>query len=70
MSRDSRIKPTSCPAPVCVPGDGSPCTAPVCEPQENPIIWNIEMYTIIIFTIDYLLRVLTVHAVPSEYVTA
>lgn len=49
-----------------MPGDGAPCTVPVCEPEENPIIWQIEMYTIIIFTVDYLLRVLTVHAVPAE----
>lgn len=51
-----------------MPGDGAPCTTKVCEPQENPILWHIEMWTIIIFTVDYLLRVLTVHAVPAEYV--
>jgi hypothetical protein len=51
---------------VCVPGDGSPCTTVVCEPEENPIIWEIEKWTIIIFTVDYLLRIFTVHAVPAE----
>lgn len=49
-----------------MPGDGSPCTTVVCEPEENPIFWHIEMWTIIVFTVDYLLRVFTVHAVPVE----
>lgn len=61
-----RIKPTDCANPVCVPGPGEPCTSVVCEPEENPIFFQIEMWTIIIFTVDYLLRVLTVHAVPVE----
>lgn len=62
---DGRIKPTDCAVPVCVPGEG-PCTEVVCEPEENPILMQIEMWTIVVFTADYLLRVLTVPFVPVE----
>ncbi len=43
-------------------------TVTVCHPQEKPAFYQLELWTIVIFTIDYAIRVLTVHAVPREYV--
>jgi hypothetical protein len=51
-----RYNPPTCPKKV---GD-------LCPPVELPVFLSIEMVTVIIFTIDYLIRMLTVHAVPIE----
>jgi len=41
----------------------------ICPPVENPALWYIEFWTIIIFSVDYLIRVGCVHAVPQELVS-
>jgi len=38
----------------------------VCPPLENPVLHQIELWTIIVFTIDYLARVLSVTVVPIK----
>ena len=35
-------------------------------PVENPVLHQIELWTIVIFTIDYLVRMLSVSVVPGE----
>ncbi|EWM27103.1 Ion transport [Nannochloropsis gaditana] len=60
--------PTTCADPVCEPGPTTFCTEVVCRPRENRIIWHLELWTIVIFTIDYLLRVFCVPAVPVDLV--
>lgn len=65
-----RVIPKSCPKPACVPGPDAPCTEVICAPIENPKLFHIELWTIVIFTIDYLVRMLTVSAVPARCISA
>lgn len=39
---------------------------PVCHPREKDAFYQVELWTIVVFTVDYLVRVLTVHAVQHE----
>jgi hypothetical protein len=38
----------------------------LCEPAARPIFYTLETICIVIFTIEYLLRLLTVHSIPCE----
>jgi hypothetical protein len=38
----------------------------VCVPEPVPLMWHLEAFTIAIFTIDYVLRIALVHAVPQK----
>lgn len=63
------IRPDNCARPVCVPGTpGAVCTKIVCRPEENATLAQIELWTIVVFTIDYLLRLVSVPAVPVDLV--
>jgi len=60
--------PTSCANPICTPGPDTVCPEVVCRPLENRTTWMLELITIIIFTIDYVLRVFCVPPVPVDLV--
>ena len=60
----NRYFPEDCPSPICVPGPDSPCTHTVCFPQPTPAIYGIEVFSMIVFTVEYLVRVACVHGVP------
>ncbi len=63
------VRPKTCAQPVCVPGTlDSYCTEIVCRPTENRVTWWLELVTISIFSVDYLLRLFTVQAVPVDLV--
>ena len=51
-----------------MPGPDAPCTHTVCFPQPKPSIYYIEVFSMIVFTLDYLARVACVHAVPYRWV--
>jgi hypothetical protein len=61
-----KYTPTTCKNPVCTPGTGSPCTKIICAPEPFPSLVMIEFVTVIIFTVEYIFRILTVHAVPAK----
>ena len=64
-----QVRPTTCDFPVCVPGTpGAVCTEMVCPPIEKPALWHLEFWTIVIFSIDYLVRVICVHGVPMDLI--
>jgi hypothetical protein len=46
--------------------EGKPLETEACQPEPLPIFGTIELYCIVIFTVDYLCRVLTVHSMPAE----
>eukprot|EP00602_Paraphysomonas_sp_CaronLab_P007971 CAMPEP_0185034172 /NCGR_PEP_ID=MMETSP1103-20130426/23800_1 /TAXON_ID=36769 /ORGANISM="Paraphysomonas bandaiensis, Strain Caron Lab Isolate" /LENGTH=415 /DNA_ID=CAMNT_0027570717 /DNA_START=420 /DNA_END=1667 /DNA_ORIENTATION=- len=61
-----RNKPSSCDDPVC---DNDPELCPntiMCEPVEEPIFELFETICISIFTVDYVIRILTVPLMPSR----
>lgn len=63
-----RYFPEQCKNPICVPGPDAPCTHTVCFPQPRPAIYYIEVFAMLVFTVDYLVRVACVHAVPYRCV--
>ena len=62
--RDYQITPAACTALLRV---GSPLSIEACMPQPAPIFETLESITIIIFTVEYVCRALTLHAVPIEF---
>ena len=60
--------PASCANPICTPGPDTACTKVICPPEDNKIIWYLELVTIAIFTVDYILRVSCVPPVPVDLV--
>ncbi len=65
-----RYHPEDCRHPICVPGPDAPCTHMVCFPQPTTAVYAIEAFSMVVFTIDYLVRVACVHAVPYRWVGA
>lgn len=64
--RHFKYQPQDCEHPVCHGGghdatSGGHCA---CHPEPKPALMSIEKGIIIIFTLDYALRMLTVHGVP------
>jgi hypothetical protein len=61
-----RHRPNSCANPVCE-NDVNLCpNAIICEPVEDDYFFVVETICVIIFTIDYLLRIMTVGSVPPR----
>jgi len=60
--REFRYIPENCEHPVCS-HDGSPQLC-VCHPVPKPVLMSIEEGILYLFTIEYLLRVCMVHAIP------
>ncbi len=61
-----RDHPTDCVHPVCTPEDGTGlCTERICPTTENAITLDIHAFTILVFAVDYFVRLATVHAVPG-----
>lgn len=61
-----RYTPSTCDDPAC---DDDPTLCPdsqICEPVEDDYFFALETYCIIIFTIDYVLRISTVVTVPPR----
>jgi hypothetical protein len=42
----------------------------VCEPVPPDSFYNIELFCVLVFTLDYGLRVLAVNSVPARYLSA
>lgn len=54
---------------VCSKPPTSVSSDPLClRPQPKPVLTRIEDVTVVIFLLDYLLRIATVHAVPERCV--
>lgn len=63
-----KYHPEDCADPVCVPGPTTACSRTICVPQPRPFIQMMETATMVVFTLDYLVRVAIVHAVPARLV--
>lgn len=63
-----QYRPSNCAYPVCVPGPNSLCTQVVCKPVQTRPLQVVESVTVAIFSIELLLRLITVHAVPQRCV--
>lgn len=63
-----KYHPEDCAYPVCEPGPTTACSHTICLPQPRPAIHVMETVTMIIFTVEYLVRVAIVHAVPARLV--
>ncbi|EWM24405.1 potassium voltage-gated channel subfamily d member 2 [Nannochloropsis gaditana] len=61
-------QPGHCPDPVCLPGPDSACPESICPPTQIPALFWVEAVTVGIFTIDYVLRLACVHAVPERLI--
>lgn len=64
--REFMYQPSTCARPVCEPGVlGAECTKTVCAPVENDALLHINTITTALYTIDYVVRICTVHTVPA-----
>jgi hypothetical protein len=63
-----RYEPATCLHPACTPGPDSNCTRVICHPIPKPALHRVEEATIGVFTVEYLMRMLTVHAVPQRLI--
>jgi hypothetical protein len=61
-------QPGHCRDPVCLPGPDSACPESICPPTQIPALFWVEAVTVGIFTIDYVLRLACVHAVPERLI--
>jgi hypothetical protein len=64
--REFMHQPSTCARPVCKPGVlGAECTKTVCAPVESDALLHINSVTTALYTIDYVVRICTAHALPA-----
>ncbi|EWM28384.1 expulsion defective family member (exp-2) [Nannochloropsis gaditana] len=61
--------PSQCSRPICRPSDpGAECDRVICYPRPHHYLIQTELVTLILFIFDYLVRLITVHAVPQRLI--